>query len=107
MQFTGVSHNFFAVNIERISSILLVRSSRPEVFCKKGVLGNFTRFTGKDLHPKLCCFCCRALIFFENVPKVFTFDLENVVVGYDCVFGAATVDVGLNLLLVREILALG
>ena len=47
------------------------------------------------------------MIFFENVPKVFTFDLENVVVGYDCVFGAATVDVGLNLLLVREILALG
>ena len=25
------------------------RSSRPEVFCKKGVLKNFTKFTGKHL----------------------------------------------------------
>ena len=26
-----------------------LRSSRPEVFCKKGVLRNFTKFTGKHL----------------------------------------------------------
>ena len=26
-----------------------VRSSRPEVFCKKVVLGNFAKFTGKHL----------------------------------------------------------
>ena len=25
------------------------RSSRPEVFCEKGVLKNFTKFTGKHL----------------------------------------------------------
>ena len=25
------------------------RSSRPEVFCKKGVIRNFTKFTGKHL----------------------------------------------------------
>ena len=25
------------------------RSSRPEVFCKRGVLRNFTKFTGKHL----------------------------------------------------------
>ena len=25
------------------------RSSRPEVFCKKGVLGNFAKFTRKHL----------------------------------------------------------
>ena len=31
------------------------RSSRPEVFCKKGVLRNFTKFTGKHL--------CLCLIF--------------------------------------------
>ena len=30
-------------------------SSRPEVFCKKGVLKNFTKFTGKHL--------CQSLIF--------------------------------------------
>ena len=25
------------------------RSNRPEVFCKKGILGNFAKFTGKHL----------------------------------------------------------
>ena len=29
------------------------RSSRPEVFCKKGVLRNFTKLTGKDLCQSL------------------------------------------------------
>ena len=31
------------------------RSSRPKVFCKKGVLWNFAKFTGKDL--------CQSLFF--------------------------------------------
>ena len=31
------------------------RSSCPEVFCKKGVLGNFAKFTGKHL--------CQSLFF--------------------------------------------
>ena len=31
------------------------RSNRPEVFCKKGVLRNFTKFTGKHL--------CQSLLF--------------------------------------------
>ena len=30
------------------------RSSRPEVFCKKGVLRNFAKFTGKHLCHSLC-----------------------------------------------------
>ena len=30
-------------------------SSRPEVFCKKGVLRNYTKFTGKHL--------CQSLFF--------------------------------------------
>ena len=30
-----------------------VRSSRPEVFCKKLVLRNFTKFTGKHLYQSL------------------------------------------------------
>ena len=33
----------------------IFRSSRPEVFCKKGVLRNFSKFTGKRL--------CQTLIF--------------------------------------------
>ena len=31
------------------------KNSRPEVFCKKGVLGNFAKFTGKHV--------CQALLF--------------------------------------------
>ena len=34
---------------------MLFTSSRPEVFCKKGVLGNFAKFTGKHL--------CQSLFF--------------------------------------------
>ena len=29
------------------------RSSRPEVFCKKGVLRNFAKLTGKHLYQSL------------------------------------------------------
>ena len=29
------------------------RSSRPEVFCKKGILRNFTKFTGNHQHQSL------------------------------------------------------
>ena len=38
---------------EFFSSRCLVRSSRLEVFCKKGVLGNFAKFTGKHLCQRL------------------------------------------------------
>ena len=34
------------------------RSTRPEVFCKKGVLRNFAEFTGKHL--------CQSLFFNKN-----------------------------------------
>ena len=37
-----------------------IRSSRPEVFCKKGVLRNFAKFTGKHLCQRL---------FFSKVKK--------------------------------------
>ena len=35
--------------------IMLIRSSRPEAFCEKGVLRNFAKFTGKHL--------CQSLLF--------------------------------------------
>ena len=38
----------------------LYGSSRPEVFCKKGVLRNFAKFTGKHLYPRL---------FFNKDPR--------------------------------------
>ena len=37
----------------KISYILNVRSSRPEVFCEKCVLRNFAKFTGKHLWQNL------------------------------------------------------
>ena len=32
-----------------IGKILTKQKQPPEVFCRKGVLGNFTKFTGKHL----------------------------------------------------------
>ena len=40
-----------------------VRSSRPKVFCKKGVLRNFTKFTGKHL--------CLSLFFVKFLRAAF------------------------------------
>ena len=40
-------------NKHDLSMIADIRSSRPEVFCKKGVLRNFTKFTGKHLCQSL------------------------------------------------------
>ena len=42
------SLNFFAHSFYEV-----FRSSRPEVFCKKGVLRNFAKFTGKHLCQSL------------------------------------------------------
>ena len=39
----------------------LTRSSRPEVFCREGVVGNFAKFTGKHL--------CQGL-FFNKVEQL-------------------------------------
>ena len=38
---------------EVLSKLEIFRSSRSEVFCKKGVLRNFAKFTGKDLCQSL------------------------------------------------------
>ena len=45
------------------------RSSHPEVFCKKGVYRNFTRFTGKPLCQSLFLtqvFSCEFCEIFKN-----------------------------------------
>ena len=46
-----ITFNFF-------KSFALQRNSRPEVFCEKGVLRNFARFTGKHL--------CQSLFFNKD-----------------------------------------
>ena len=35
--------------------LMFAESSHPEVFCKKGVLGNFAKFTGKHLYQSPFC----------------------------------------------------
>ena len=45
------------------SGTLRSRSSRPEVFCKKGVLRNFAKFIGKHM--------CQSFVFNKVVKKVF------------------------------------
>ena len=47
----------------------MCRNSRPEVFCEKGVLRNFTKFTGKHLcqSPEACNFIKKKIL-----PQVFS-----------------------------------
>ena len=54
--------------------ILRNRSSRPDVFCKKGVLRNFAKFTGQHLWKSLCfslCFC-QIVYLLPIAPLLFT-----------------------------------
>ena len=52
----GLFVNFFIKAATKKGELFVnIRSSRPEVFCKKGVLRNFTKFTGKHL--------CQSLFF--------------------------------------------
>ena len=43
----------FCENSKRLKTITIFRISRPEVFCEKGVLRNFTKFTEKQLCQSL------------------------------------------------------
>ena len=49
MLFQSMAKNKFAYSF----IVENIRSSRPEVFCKKGVLRNFAKFTGKHLCQSL------------------------------------------------------
>ena len=67
------------------TSCFIYRSSRPEVFCKKGVLRNFAKFTGKHLcqrlflnnvaglRPNACNF-----IEKETLPLVFSCEFHEI-----------------------------
>ena len=41
------------LEVEGTNQWKVIRSSRPEVFCKKGALRNFAKFTGKHLCQSL------------------------------------------------------
>ena len=47
------------------------RSSRPEVFCEKGVLGNLTKFTGKSLCERAQNAAAELEVIYTNRPQVF------------------------------------
>ena len=47
-------HNVFTAHFNKTT----LRTSRPEVFCEKGVLKNSTKFTGKRL--------CQSLFFHKD-----------------------------------------
>ena len=46
------------------------RSSRPEVFCKKGVLRNLAKFTGKHLCQRLLCLRPATVLKKESLAQV-------------------------------------
>ena len=49
-----VSYNSITTDLSLLRlQFYYARSSRPEVFCKKGVVRNFTKFTGKHLCQRL------------------------------------------------------
>ena len=63
------------------------KSSRPEVFCKKGVLKNLAKFTGNLYQSTTCTTCtrvsflisyrpCRPAALFKNVALVQAFSCE-------------------------------
>ena len=62
--------------------ICLNRSSRPKMFCKKGVLKNFAKFTGKYLYQSLFLinfgqvFSCEFWEIFKNTSGVFVENLR-------------------------------
>ena len=47
--------------------LTLIRSSRPEVFCERGVLENFTKFTGKHLCQSNFVKFLRTPLFIEHL----------------------------------------
>ena len=51
--FVKIVNNWKSWTIFIKNCILMFRSSRPEEFCKKGVLRNFAKFTGKHLCESL------------------------------------------------------
>ena len=71
-----VDWTFCKSNCKLLSCHVRKRSSRQEVFCKKGVLRNFGKFTGKHL-----CFSQRNLelyhSFFEYGHLLFVYKLKN------------------------------
>ena len=63
-------------------STFFFRSKRPEVFCKKGILRNFIKFTGKHLHQSLFLINCwpkaHNFIKKESLAQVFSCEFSEI-----------------------------
>ena len=76
---------YFLVHL-KVLILIIYRSSRQEVFCNKGVLKNFTKFTGKHLCQSLffnkiaggkkCLFFGQACNFIKKETLVQVFSCE-------------------------------
>ena len=53
------------------------RSSRPEVFCIKGVLRNFAKFTGKHLSHRSLFFIKKETLAMVDAPGVTAFNIVS------------------------------
>ena len=63
-----LSFNIFPICLPQIPASICFRSSRPGVFCEKGVLRNFAKFTGKHL--------CQRLFFNKVAGRGLVFSCE-------------------------------
>ena len=70
-------HVLFTFNVF-IRFCFLYTSSRPEVFCKKGVLRNFAKFTGKHF--------CQGLFFNKVAGSCNFFKKETLALVFSCEF---------------------
>ena len=61
----------FNNNRETMAKHVACKSSRAQVFCKKGALRNFTKFTGKNLCQSLFFSKVAGLIKKETLAQVF------------------------------------
>ena len=73
MSARATGRTVFIVNFEHLLTTQSLQSSRPELFCKKGVLRNFAKFTGKHL-PQACEFIKKeslAQVFFCEICEIY------------------------------------
>ena len=65
------------ISLASFLQCLHFRSSRPELFCKKGALKNFSKFTGVSSGAGVSCEFCEIFKnpFFHRTPPMAAFDI--------------------------------
>ena len=71
LQKKGPFQGALFLEVEGTNQWKVIRSSRPEVFCKKSALGNFSKFTGEHLCQNLFFNTVAGLsLYFYRTPQV-------------------------------------